>query len=170
MKVLCVSSRGLCSQRVVCLRKVGLKYRPYVSTKHTFLQQGGAANTTRGSALPVKKDQCSILAVFYVIPWKTLPKAQQTHISSGSTNETVQSHTTSLNQNLALTSWNIYVWGSWKAALSFQQIQMIWKHYDDDDDHGDRDDNVEEKVDTLCCCAHKTQCINLENPICQSSK
>ena len=28
-----------------------------------------------------------------------------------------------------------------ESELSFQQIQMIWKYYDDDDDQGDRDDN-----------------------------
>ena len=28
-----------------------------------------------------------------------------------------------------------------ESELSFQQIQMIWKYYDDDDDQGDFDDN-----------------------------
>ena len=62
--------------------------KPYVSTKldpQGWLQQGGAANTTRGSALPVVEDQCSI----FVILWKTLPKAQQTQISIGFTKEIV---------------------------------------------------------------------------------
>ena len=68
--------------------------KPYVSTKldpQGWLQQGGAANTTRGSALPVVEDQCSI----FVVLWKTLPKAQQTQISSGFTKEIVEIYPTS---------------------------------------------------------------------------
>ena len=48
-----------------------------------------------------------------------------------------------MNQNLALPSYILkYLCvGQLKGRLSFQQIQMIWKYYDDDDDQGDRDDN-----------------------------
>ena len=42
-------------------------------------------------ALPVVEDQCSI----FVILWKTLPKAQQTQISSGFTKEIVEIYPTS---------------------------------------------------------------------------
>ena len=74
---------------------------------------------------------------------------------------------------------------------------MIRKYSDDDDDQGERDDTIEEKVeiwvkigcalsfcicilhylyythlmDILFCCVHKTQCnINFKNHILQSSK
>ena len=42
-------------------------------------------------ALPVVEDQCSI----FVILWKTLPKAQQTQISSGFIKKMVYSYPTS---------------------------------------------------------------------------